>query len=360
VVDAVRIAPDVDVDRCGFRPRAAAARDGNVAQRQPQRFIGPFPVARESDALEPRIDGAERALQRHVRERELDGAALDGAALPLEPYGHVATPGLRRDGRRREKLRGDGEIDLVEICRHAPFARKFRAGGGVDDDGLRADFDAARELRRRQRFRLERQHLFVAAQARRDVLECPRDAARSVEIQHAAVTHEHVDVGRHLHGRLLAADRRRSLQTIGAVLVPDERELGAVEREPVDGDLAARREPPAEIEHVETDARAARGQERRLVAGRADAHVAERKLGAAPAPAAFEPRVVERQAELRRDPGLDLVLVGGQLPHEKREPAGAECGEHEDAYESDRRYPCDSAHQRHGRYINTTSNCSGE
>ena len=358
MVDAVRIAPNVDVDRCGFRPRAAAARDGDVAQRQPQRFIGPFPVARECDALEPRIDGAERALQRYVRERELDGAALDGAALPLEPYGHVAAPGLRRDGRRREELRGDGEIDLVEICRHAPFAREFRAGGVVDD-GLRADFDAARELRRRQRFRLERQHLFVAAQARSDVLERPRDTARRVEIEHAAVAHEHVDVGRHLHRRLLAADRRRALQTIGAVRVPDERELGAVEREPVDGDLAARREPPAEIDRVETDARAARGQERRFVAGRADTHVAERELGAAPAQAAFEPRIVERQAELGRDPGLDLVLVGRQLPHEKRKPAGAERGKHEDAYEGDRRYSCDSAHQRHG-YINTTSNCSGE
>ena len=38
VVDAVRIAPDVDVDGRRFGPSAAAARDGDVAQRELPRF----------------------------------------------------------------------------------------------------------------------------------------------------------------------------------------------------------------------------------------------------------------------------------------------------------------------------------
>ena len=75
VVDAVRVAPDVDVDGRRFGPSAAAARDGDVAQRELPRFVRALPVAGQRDALEARIDGAERALQRHVGERELDGAA---------------------------------------------------------------------------------------------------------------------------------------------------------------------------------------------------------------------------------------------------------------------------------------------
>ena len=128
VLDAVGIALDVDVDGRGLGPGAAGARDGDVAQRKPPRVVGALPVARQRDALETRVDGAERALQRHVGERELRGAAREHALLPLEPDGHVAAARLRRDGRRREQPRRDREIDVVDVGRKPPIARELRAG----------------------------------------------------------------------------------------------------------------------------------------------------------------------------------------------------------------------------------------
>ena len=50
--------------------------------------------------------------------------------------------------------------------------------------------------------------------------------------------------------------RRRALQAVGALLGSNEREFRAVEREAVDGELAARREPERIIQKVEADARA--------------------------------------------------------------------------------------------------------
>jgi hypothetical protein len=126
--------------------------------------------------------------------------------------------GLGRDSRQR-KARRNGDVDAVEIDGQPPIAGVLRAGicfRGVGDERLRGDLDAIRELRRRQPSGLDRQNLVVAAQAAVDVLERPRDAARGVEIQHAAVAHEHVDLGRHLHRDLLSAHGRRSLQAVGA------------------------------------------------------------------------------------------------------------------------------------------------
>ena len=196
---------------------------------------------------------------------------------------------------------------------------------------------------------LDRQHLVVAAQAAADVLECPRDAARGVEIEHAAVAHEHVDVGRHLHQRLLAAHGRRSLQAVRALLGPDERELGAVERQPVDRGLSpvARRSTRSSVSKPTFALRAVKNG----VASpdRADADVAKRELRAAPAQSAVEPRVVEREPELGRDPGLNLVLVARQPAQQQLEPADAERDERDDRDQRDRRYPYQFAHDPHGR-----------
>ena len=117
--------------------------------------------------------------------------------------------------------------------------------------------------------------------------------------------------------------RRRTLQSISAVLGAHERELRAVEREPFDAELAPSRQPPHGIERTETDERAARRQERRRVAGGARANVAECELGAAPAPRGVEPRVIERQPELRRHPRADLVLIVRQLAKEQLDPPSA-------------------------------------
>ncbi len=112
MLDAVGIAPDVDVDGGRFGPGAAGARDGDVAQRKPPGIARALPIARQRDALEARIDGAERALQRHVGQREVRRAAHEHALLPLEPHGHVAAAGLRRDRGRREQPRRDREIHV--------------------------------------------------------------------------------------------------------------------------------------------------------------------------------------------------------------------------------------------------------
>ena len=195
--------------------------------------------------------------------------------------------------------------------------------GVVGDERLRRQLDVLGELRRRERARFERQHVVVAAQAAGDVLEVPGDAARGVEIQHAAVAYQHFDVLRQTHRRLLARRLRRALQSV-AVLVVDQRELRAVEREPVGAELAARRQPEQQIDRFESDARAASRQKRRGIAGRAHANVAERELGPAPSPCGIELRVVELEAELGGHPRLDLVLVVRQLTDEHLEPADRE------------------------------------
>ena len=84
---------------------------------------------------------------------------------------HTATsprPACGATAERREKARGNGDVDAVEIGRQPPIARVARAGirlRVVGDEGLRRDLDVLRELRRRQPSGLDRQHLVVAAQA---------------------------------------------------------------------------------------------------------------------------------------------------------------------------------------------------
>ena len=118
LVDAVRVAPDVDVDRGRLGPSAAAARDGDVAQRELPGFARALPIAGQRDC----------ARSANRRRRASSGSATsasasstvplaDRASLPIEPDRHVAAARLRRHGRRREQARRNGEIDAVEIDR---------------------------------------------------------------------------------------------------------------------------------------------------------------------------------------------------------------------------------------------------
>ena len=140
MLDAVGIAPDVDVDGGRFGPGPACARDGDVAQREAPGIVRALPIARQRNLLEARIDCAERVLQRHVGEGDVRRAAHEHALLPLEPHGHVAAAGLRGHGRRRKQPGGDREIDGVEVGRQAPIARELAAATSVrDDERLRGE-----------------------------------------------------------------------------------------------------------------------------------------------------------------------------------------------------------------------------
>ena len=149
MLDAVRVAPDVDVDGGRFGPGAARARDGDVAQREPPGIARALPIARQRDALEARIDGAERALQRHVGEREVGRAAHEHALLPLEPHGHVAAAGLRRHRATAGTTRAATARSTASRSadtRQSPV--NSRAGIGVGgDERLRRELDVLGELR---------------------------------------------------------------------------------------------------------------------------------------------------------------------------------------------------------------------
>src|SRR6185503_8160815 len=148
--------------------------------------------------------------------------------------------------------------------------------------------------------------------------------------------HEHVYVGRYLDTQLAAAVAGgRALQPIRTFVVAHERELRAVEREPVDSGRAPAYERAQQLERRETDAGAARREERRAVADRANADVAERELGAAPTPRRLVAGVLEIELELGRDPRLQLALVARQLAHEQPPAADRDDGEHAGADQRD-------------------------
>ncbi len=168
------------------------------------------PIAAESDPVESRARGAAHGRQLDIGERELHVPADEASAPPVEIDCHVAVAGVRHDRGIRQKTADGRQVHIVRGRRNAPVARERHAAGparGVRlaELALRRDHDPARELVRRARFGLDMERAAGASHARLDILEAPRDAAACVEVQHAAVADEHVDIGRDVEAEFIAA-----------------------------------------------------------------------------------------------------------------------------------------------------------
>ena len=242
--------------------------------------------------------------------------------LPLEVHCDVAVARLRRAQGLGQQTRDRREVHVVDRGRDVPIAREGHTAHGRRardlrraERALRGQRDSARELARRTRACLETQRAARATHARIDVLEAPGDVAARVEIEHAAFAHEHVHVRRHVEANVRGAPgrRRRPLHPISAVGRPHERELGALEREPVDADVALRGEQRDQPERTHADARGTRRHERLAAARGRDAHAAERELRSEPAPTRVHLREIERKAELAVHPSLQVVAIARDL-----------------------------------------------